>query len=89
MATAFTGLLIGALALFVANLALGSWPDEVKTVTAAIELSTTIIGYVSLAVGLGAATKKAVDKGGVSALAIQEAAGPAVFAIAGAILLIA
>ena len=88
MATLLLGLVTGALALFVANWALTNVAGPVESLTAAIELSTTVIGYISLAAGLGAVTVKAAGARAITALTTQDVAGPAVFALAGAILLI-
>ena len=88
MATWLVGIIVGALALFIANWALANLEPQVETLTAAIDLSTTVIGYISLAAGLGSAMVKATTVGSLTDLSTQDVAGPAVFALAGAILLI-
>ena len=82
------GLVLGLLALVVARLALSSFPEPIEALVGAIDLSTTVIGYISLAAGLAAAIQKAIGAGGIAELTTETAAGPAVFALAGAILLI-
>lgn len=49
MATWINGLLIGIVALFLASLALGNAKASADVLTAAIDLSSKVIGYLSLA----------------------------------------
>lgn len=86
MATWINGLLIGIVALFLANLALGSAKTSVDVLTAAIDLSSKVIGYLSLAVGLGSAIARAFSAGGIGLLTPHNAIGPALFAVTGALL---
>ena len=83
------GIVIAALAWFLANLLLGSVTDEqVATFTAAIEFVSLVIGFIALFTGIGAWVIKAFGTaGGFTGLSVQETATPAALTIAGAILL--
>jgi uncharacterized membrane protein len=82
------GLVVGALALFVANWALTNLADTVAAFTAAVDLTKTVIGFVTLAAGLGTLSIAAAQKtGGIAALTVQEVSGGGSLAVVGAILL--
>lgn len=82
------GLVIGVLALFVANWAIGQAPDVVSQIVADMDLAAQVIGFIGVSIGLGSLSFSAVTKG-INALGTEDVAGPGVFAIAGAILLAA
>lgn len=82
-----SGLVIGALALFLANLALSNMPGQVETLTAAVDLTSTVVGFITLAVGLGAISITAAQEG-ISAVSTTQAAAPGILAVTGALLLV-
>jgi multisubunit Na+/H+ antiporter MnhC subunit len=82
------GLAVGALALFVANWALANLAEFVAAFTAALDLTKIVIGFVTLAAGLGTLSIEAAKKnGGIAALSVQEVSGGASLAVVGALLL--
>ncbi len=84
------GLVIGALALFVANWALANIKPQVDTLTAAIDLTSTVIGFLSVAIGLGAITfTAATTENGLDGMGTAKVAAPGVLAVTGALLLVA
>lgn len=82
------GLVVGALALFVANWALTNLVDWVTSVSAAIDLTSKVIGFLGVAIGLGSIGVSASTKG-LTGLDAPDISGPGVITIAGAILLAA
>lgn len=82
------GLAVGALALFVANWANGNLTAFVASFTAAVDLTKIVIGFVTLAAGLGSLSISAARQpGGIAALRVQQVSGGASLAVVGAILL--
>jgi hypothetical protein len=86
MREALVGLAIGVLALFVANLALTNFPQQIETLLAAIDLTGTIIGFITLATGLGGLLVVA-NANGLNNVSTTQAAAPGILAISGALLL--
>ena len=85
------GVVCAALTWVLAYLILDRWsPESVKTFTNAIDLVTTVVGFVTLFSGLGAWLVKASSTtGGFLAIKAADAVAPATLTIAGAILLAA
>lgn len=82
------GLAFGALALIGANWALANYPAQVKQFTDAVDLASTAIGFLGVAVGLGGLTyTAATTANGLTGLSREEILGPGVVAIVGAIML--
>ena len=85
------GLVIAALAWFLANMLLGNITEEqITTFTESIDFVTLVVGYIALFAGIGAWVIKSLgSSGGFTTLTFQESATPAALTIAGAILLAA